>query len=417
MTKHSYKILCFILCCISLNKITYSQNTFSKHVIFQGEKEINKTGKTYSFALDKGDEINITISIEKDKEIDGVLLTNINSKSVIWHKNNISSINEIIKVPDESVYTLTIKGKGGKKKITLDIIRVSGNEEFYNPAWTQNNTYSKDAVIYEVDTVIGYKEPTTSYKDIRLFNKYMYQKVDVFDYNDQILGQGGIHNSQAKIKPLSLNKALIPQNAKLKGYHYNVSSTIGGAKHWALADIGVSAASMVMSPAASFAAHGAMGLIGPQPGSEPIQYFMSNRESDLKVAQEIYSLYNSGREATNKAKDVIGDFAGHFSSSAEKSVKGTKVKEYNEGDMSFNEKGLVTNLSVTEALPPSAKYLLFGNPDIAQAKNLKLNAYAIYYKPTYYTLNAEQKYYEVLLQKITKTKIKYTKTSTLESIK
>ncbi len=406
-----------MFCTFPISQNINSQINNPDFTIFQGKNSIRKEGKTYEFATNKNDEIKISISVEKEKDIASISLVDKNSNATIWKKGKVSSINEIIKIPEESVYSLILIGRGGKKDVSISITRVSGKEKLYNPAWTQYNSISSENITCEVDSMIGYQAPVISYQDIRLFNKYMYQKVDVFEYNDQILGQGGIHNSQAKIKPLAINKSNIPDSAILKGYHYNVSSTIGGAKHWALADIGVSAASMVMSPAASFAAHGAMGLIGPQPGSEPILYFMTNRESDLKVAQEIYSLYNSGREATNKAKDVIGDFAGHFSSSAEKSVKGSKVKEYNEGDMSFNEKGLVTNLSVTEARPPSAKYIIFGNPDIAQAKNLKLNAYALYYKPTYYTLNAEEQYFQALIQKLSKTKIKYTKTIQLGSIK
>ncbi|MCW3787562.1 hypothetical protein OM075_13895 [Marinilabiliaceae bacterium AAT] len=411
------KIFWIIFCLIPISQKLIGQINTPDFTIFQGKNSINKEGKSYDFAINKNDEIKIVLSVEKEKDLASIVLIDKNSNETVWKKGKVSSVNETIRIPEESVYSLQLTGRGGKKDVSISITRISGKEKLYNPAWMQYNSISTENISYEVDTMIGYQDPVISYHDIRLFNKYMYQKVDVFDYNDQILGQGGIHNSQAKIKPLAINKANIPDSAIFKGYHYNVSSTIGGAKHWALADIGVSAASMVMSPAASFAAHGAMGLIGPQPGSEPIQYFMSNRESDLKVAQEIYSLYNSGREATNKAKDVIGDIAGHFSSSAEKNVKGTKVKEYNEGDMSFNEKGLVTNLSVTEALPPTAKYILFGNPDIGQAKNLKLNAYALYYKPTYNTLSAEEQYFQALIQKLSKTKIKYTKTIHLESIK
>ena len=417
MIKNLFKIFGIMFCTIPILQNINGQINNPNFTIFQGKNSIKKDGKTYDFAMNKNDEIKITLSVEKEKDISSIRLIDKNSHVTVWEKGKVSSVNDIIKIPEESVYILEIIGRGGKKDVSISLTRVSGKEKLYNPAWMQYSTITSENITYEVDTMIGYKEPVISYQDIRLFNKYMYQKVDIFDYNDQILGQGGIHNSQAKIKPLAINKSNIPDSAIFKGYHYNVSSTIGGAKHWALADIGVSAASMVMSPAASFAAHGAMGLIGPQPGSEPIQYFMTNRESDLKVAQEIYSLYNSGREATNKAKDVFGNIAGHLSDDAKNAIKGTKVKEYNEGDMSFNEKGLVTNLSVTEALPPSAKYILFGNPDIGQAKNLKLNAYALYYKPTYYTLKAEEQYFQALIQKLSKTKIKYTKTIHLRSIK
>lgn len=417
MIKNFMKIFWIIFCLIPISQKLIGQINTPDFTLFQGKNSINKEGKSYDFAINKNDEIKIVLSVEKEKDLASIVLIDKNSNETVWKKGKVSSVNETIRIPEESVYSLQLTGRGGKKDVSISITRISGKEKLYNPAWLQYNSISTENISYEVDTMIGYQDPVISYHDIRLFNKYMYQKVDVFDYKEQILGQGGIHNSQAKKISLAINKSNIPDSAIFKGYHYNVSSTIGGAKHWALADIGVSAASMVMSPAASFAAHGAMGLLGPQPGSEPIQYFMSNRESDLKVAQEIYSLYNSGREATNKAKDVIGDIVKHVNSSAEKKVKGTKVKEYNEGDMSFNEKGLVTNLSVTEALPPTAKYIIFGNPDIGQAKNLKLNAYALYYKPTYNTLSAEEQYFQALIQKLSKTKIKYTKTIHLESIK
>ncbi len=387
-------------------------------IVFQGKKKIKSSGKKYSFALDKGDKVVMKISTDKDNALRYIAIKEMNSGNQVWRKDKIASSSNEININKEGVYIFEFKAKGmGARELTLDIIRIPGSKKFYNTAWMQYSTYKPEEVVYLVDTVIGYKEPLKTDTLMQVFNKYYYQKVDVFNYRKQILGQGGVHNSQGDSKPLAINQALVPSGAKFKCYNYNLSSKIGGAKHWALADIGVSAVSMVLSPAASVAAHGAIGLIGPQPGTEPIQYFMSNRSSDLSAVKEIYSLYNKGRKATNKAKDAMGNLAGRFSGKAEDAIKGTKVKQYGENDLSFNQKGLVTSMFVSSAKPPMAQYIMFGNPDMAQAKNLKMNAYAIYYAPTYYKVRAEKSFYQVLLEQLSKSKTKYTKSVRFGSIK
>lgn len=412
--KQMNKLFIFLLSIMLCNTYVYggvdTNIQQDEIIVFQGKKKISSSGKTYSFALDKGDKVLIKMSIEKDKELKYVSVKEMNSGSIIWQRERLTTSSSEININKEGVYTFEFKAKGmGAREVTLDIVRTPGRTKLYNTAWMSYNTYTPEEIRYTVDTVIGYQAPVRTDTVMKVFHKYYYQKVDVFNYSKQILGQGGVHNSQGDSKPLTINNALVPSGAKFKSYNYNLSSQIGGAKHWALADIGVSAVSMALSPAASMAAHGAMGLIGPQPGTEPIQYFMSNRSSDLNTIKEIYSLYNQGRKVSNKAKDTTAKYLSKVSDKAADAVKGTKVKQYDENDLSFNQKGLVTNMHVSSAKPPEAKYIMFGNPDIAQAKNIKMNAYAIYYAPVFYQVRAEKTYYEVITEQLSKSKIKYTK--------
>ena len=248
-------------------------------------------------------------------------------------------------------------------------------------------------------------------------DKYLYQNVEFYYLKKQILGQGGVHNSQAKGYSMNIDPNKVPKNGKLKGYTYSLSSKIGGAKHWAIADITVSVGALFLSPAASFAAHGAMALIGPQPGNEPVQYFLSNRQSDLKVVREIYSLYNKGRKASNIAKDKAAAVARKISNAAANKILKTKVKYWTEGDLSFTQKGKVTNLLMYSATAPKNKWFIMGNPDIGQAKNVKLRGSAIYYAPTYKNLRVKEYFYGVKSEKLEKSKIQTSKTISYGSIK
>jgi len=387
-------------------------------VVFQGKKKVNSFGLKLSYAFAKGDQVVVKFSTEKGKNLKNVRITDIHGEKVLWNLNNSANGNSDVKINAEGVYAIEFKAKGmGGRDVTIDIVRIPGSVKEYNTAWMKYNTYTPKEVTYSVDSMIGYKAPVVIKKDIKIFNKYYYQNVELYSYDKQILGQAGMHNSQAVGYPMAIRPDQVPQGAKFKCYTYSLSSVLGGAKHWAIADIAVSVGALFLSPVGAFAAHGAMGLIGPEPGNEPVQYFMSNRQSDINVVKEIYSPYNEGRKATNIIKDGIGEAVGVFSGGAKDVVKGTKVKSYSESDLSYNQKGKVTNLFVSTARPPIAKYFIMANPELSQAKNTKMNGSAIFYAPTYRTVKADELYYEVQTVPLQKSKTDMIKTEVFGTIK
>jgi len=385
--------------------------------VFQGQMQIKSEGRSFSFAFAQGDRVLIKLSTEKDKNIRSAKLSFLNG-SKIWEQDDVSNINEVIVIAREAVYTIEIIGKGlGGRGVNLDIIRKPGNQIDFNPAWMKYSTYTERNEEYTVDSVIGYKEPVISEKLIKIFDQYLYQDVEMFDLSTQILGQAGIHNSQAKGYAMRIDPNKVPKHGKFKGYKYNLSSVLGGAKHWVIADITVSVGALFLSPAAGFAAHGAMALIGPQPGNEPVMYYISNRESDIDDVKEIFRPYNDGRKITNAYKEGIGNLVGLVSSSGKDAVKDTKVHVKNEGDLDFDQKGKVTNLLMYSALPPVNKWFIMANPEYTQAKNVKMHGSAIYYAPSYKNVPAKEYFYELQTIPVEKSALKYSKSVTFGSIK
>lgn len=386
--------------------------------VFQGNMKINSSGRKFSYAFDKGDKVIVKFSTEKEKNLKHVKITDYSGVKSLLSKTNVANGNYEVNIDKEGVYTIDFTAKGmGARVVNIDIVRQSGSRKLYNTAWMKYNSYTPKEVTYTVDSMIGYKEPVVTKKDIKIFNKYYYKNVEFSNIDKQLLGQYGVHKSQAASYPIGIDKAKIPQGAKFKSYTYSVSSKLGGAKHWVIADAAVTAGALFLSPAGAFAAHGAMGLIGPEPGNEPVQYFLSNRGSDIDIVKQIYSPTNNVKKGTNKAKDTFGNIVGKVSSSAGNAIKDSKVREYNEGHLSYNQKGKVTNLFVASAKPPVAKYFIMANPERSQAKNTKLKMSAIYYAPTYRTVQADEMFYDANIQAIEKTKTDYSKTETYGTIK
>lgn len=419
------KVLLLFIVLISIAYYSHAQAKIDREneigqdgiVVFQGEMKIRSTGRKFSFAFAKGDKVLLKCTTEKDKKLKYVCFTNIRG-SKLWEQYNPASFTKEINIKEEGVYTLELTAKGmGSRLATINIIRKPGITKDFNTAWMKNNTYKGNEVKYSIDSVVGYKEPVITQDTLKVFDKYLYKNIEMVNYENQILAQMGIHNSQAKPFKLGLNPTKVPKNAKLKGYTYSLSSVMGGKKHWVIADVTVSVGAMFLSPVGAFAAHGAMALIGPQPGNEPIQYFLTDHESDLKVVREIYSPHNTGRKVTNVYKDGVSEVVGLFSGKAKKAVKGTKVHEYNEGELHFNQKGKVTNMLIYSATPPSKELMILANPDYTHAKNVKLKGSAIYYAPVYKNVKAEEKLYQLNTVPVEKTTTKYTRETTYGSIK
>lgn len=411
-------IICISFMLNAQLKIDEENNVMQDGIpVFQGQMQIKSDGRKFSFAFAPGDRVQLVLSTEKDKNIKYATLRTATGTK-IWSTEDVSGFNETVGIAREGVYTLEIIGKGlGGRTISLDIIRKPGSQQDYNPAWMKYSTYHPNEVEYSVDSVVGYNPPVVSQKLIKVFDQYLYQNVEMFNLSTQILGQAGIHNSQAKGYAMRIDPAKVPRNGKLKGYTYSLSSVLGGAKHWVIADITVSVGAMFLSPAAGFAAHGAMAIIGPQPGNEPVMYYISNRESDIDRVKEIFRPYNDGRKVTNAYKEGIGTVVGLVSGKAGNAIKDTKVHVKNEGDLDFDQKGKVTNLLMYSALPPVDKWFIMANPEYTQAKNVKMKASAIYYAPTYKNVPANEYVYTLKTIPVKKTAVEYSKSVVFGSIK
>ncbi len=427
MTTKILSVLIIIASFISINT-AYAQADTDKNneafgysndaiLVFQGMQKITSIGVKYSFAYAKGDRVILKYITEKDKKLKKIWFADSEGK-IIWSQVGIASLTKEFIIPTEGVYTFGLFAKEmGARKTDIKIIREPGSIKDYNTAWTVYKTYTPKEVKYTIDSMIGYQKPAITQKTFKVFDKYLYQNVEFYSLSKQILGQAGIHNSQAKGYSMNIDPTKVPKNGKLKGYNYSLSSVLGGAKHWEIVDVTVSVGALFLSPAAGFAAHGAMALIGPQPGNEPVQYYISNRKSDIEIVREIYSPHNDARKATNTGKDIVADVAGVFSDDAKDAVKGTKVKSYSEKNLNFNQKGKVTNLFVYSATMPKDKWFIMANPEYTQAKNVKLKGSAIYYAPSFKNLKANEYFYNVKTKKIEKSKIQTIKTVRYGSIK
>ncbi|SDX62275.1 hypothetical protein SAMN05444411_10772 [Lutibacter oricola] len=412
--------VCMLFFVINLHAQQDQPNT-NEAIIYQGKKHINSEGKKFSFAFDKNDKIKLAFKTEKGKKLKTVTVKNIFGKT-IWKSENSFEINQEIAIPTEGVYTFEFKAKSmGSRDVFINISRASN--KLYNPAWTNFNTYKKELVNYKVDSMVGYKEPIAAKKEFKVFDRYLYQNIETFNFHSQVLGQWGKHKSQAKGYDLGIDKNLIPRNGKFKGYTYSINSTIGGAKHWVIADVTVSVGALFLSPAASFAAHGAMALVGPQPGNEPIQYFISNRHSDINVVKEIYSPSNNIKKGADKVvgggKKIGGAIVGAFNKKAGKKISGggTGIKSYSENDLSYTQKGKVTNLFIYSSKPYPNEWFIVANPERTQAKNIHMEANAIFYAPIFKKLFANELTYDLETIEVPKTTYQYFKSTTYSSIK
>ncbi len=376
-------------------------------VLLTGEKKIKSKATEYTFFFSKGDKLTIQCATKNGKELSRASIKSTNG-STIFSKSKFSSLNEVVNIPNDGIYTVEFKAKGmGNRDSKYSISRNSGSTD-NNIAFTKNNHYTKEQVTFTIDSMIGYKEPEKSLIDFSLFDKYYFQEVPVLSRSKQILGQAGIHNSQAACSQLYIDKTKVPANAKLKAFVYEFSSVLGGAKHWKIVDYSTTAlsvvASAVLTPAAGFVISGSMAAIGPRPGSEPSQYFMSYKASDEAIVKRIYSFDKTQREARNagaKVANTITQFV------ANKNVA-KKVHVPSERELSFNEKGKVTRMSIVQAVAPEASYFIFANPESTQAKNTKLKATAIYYAPGYKKIQAEKRTYTLDVVPVEKTINKYT---------
>ncbi|MBI9063937.1 MAG: hypothetical protein JEZ14_18280 [Marinilabiliaceae bacterium] len=382
-------------------------------VLFAGDKKIKSGSSGYSFYFSKGDKLNIQCETKNGKELSKATIKS-NSGSTIFEKKKFASMNEVVNITKDGIYTVEFKAKAmGSRDSKFSISRNPGSTD-KNIAFTKNNHYQVEEVTFSIDSMIGYKEPEKSVVDFTVFDKYYYQEVPMFSTSKQILGQMGVHSSQAACYKLGIEPGKVPANAKLKAFSYSFSSVLGGAKHWKIADYSTKAlsvvASAVLTPAAGFAITGTMTAIGPRPGNEPSQYFMSYRASDEAIVKKIYSFDKTQREARN----VGASMANGISNALGGGDVARKVKVPSESELSFNEKGKVTRMTIIQATQPKANYFIMANPENTQAKNTKLNTTAIYYAPGYKKIQAEKRIYNLETVTVEKKAKKYTNSYTYD---
>ncbi|WP_462319497.1 hypothetical protein [Marinilabilia sp.] len=370
------------------------QNTESVFV-FQGNIDVGNSGEKFSHYFAKGDQVEIEFSTEKDKDLKSVAFSKMNGEK-LWDLEDKPSGNQKIQIKEEGVYTLKLEGKFlGSRLVRLDISRTpdSPAKRLLNTAWEMEQFYDSALVEYQIDSVIGgYNDTVVGIDTFEIFDRYLYQKIPAFDTEKQLLGQYGAHKSQAAAYRLKNEKvtSLPTKDAFFDHYYRTLNSKMGGKSHWDLARIGVTAGAMFLSPAGAFAANGAMGVVGPQPGNEPVQYFMSYDKSDINRVKEIYS-------PSGKAKNFVNMLA--------------NKDQLNEGDLTFDQKGKVTNLYFKDSGWPASDWLIIANPDRAQAKNTKLSAGTVWGAPVYNRVMAEKTFYRLKKTKVNRSKMKYTRKS------
>lgn len=393
----------------------------SDRPVFQGKFELDKNGRNFSFALTGGDKLIVKAGTEKKKELRSVKLTTL-SGEYVWSKENTQTFDVEIPINKEGVYTLTVEKKGlFNQHISLDIIRKPGHVAEYNPAWKKINHYTTEKVTLKVDTALGYQDPVFRMIDLKVFNKYYYQNISLYNHKEQVKGNLALDGNHVKGFPMAIDNNMVPKDAKFKCYTYSLNSVLGGQKHWAIAElasqIGGTAASIFLTPAAGFAVHGAMALIGPAPNKAPVMYYMSNRHADIKTVGEIKSNMNKAASTSNTVTGGVASVVGLVSGSAAKKIEETtKIDTKTEADLDFNQKGNVTNLFVTSALPPTEKYFIMTNSYLAQAKNIHLSATALYYAPTFFNVKAQEEEYNLRVLPVEKTVTKTNKTTNFTSI-
>lgn len=415
--------LCFLLFLgLAMSLFTKAQSNPEGIPVYQGNIELDKNGRSFSFAFAQGDKVLIKLQTGKKKQVRNVRLTTL-SGNPVWSKDNTSTFEEEISLSSEGVYTISVEKKGlFDQTIGLDIIRKPGAVADFNPAWTKQNRYISENVTFKVDTAVGYQSAVQNEIEMKVFNKYYYQNISLYSYGDQVKGNLAVDGNHVQGFPMAIDPNKVPKDAKFKCYTYSLSSVLGGQKHWAIAQlasqIGGTAASIFLTPAAGFAVHGAMALVGPAPNKAPVMYYMSNRQSDIKTVGEIKSNTGKAKDVANTVTGGVSKVVGLFSDDAAKTVKNaTELDTKTEADLDFTQKGNVTNLFVNSAIPPTEKYFIMTNSYLMQAKNINLNATALYYAPSFFTVKAKEEVFNLKKAQMDKTETKYAKTTEYVSIK
>lgn len=417
------KNFCYLLFLgLSLSLFTKAQPAAEDIPVYQGNFELDKNGRSFSFAFAQGDKVLIKLQTGKKKQVRSVKLTTL-SGELVWSKDNTVSFDQEISLSREGVYTISIEKKGlFNQNIGLDIFRKPGAMADFNPAWTKHNRYIAENVSFKVDTAVGYQSAVQNEIEMKVFNKYYYQNISLYSYGDQVKGNLALDGNHVQGFPMTIDPNKVPKDAKFKCYTYSLNSVLGGQKHWAIAElagqIGGTAASIFLTPAAGFAVHGAMALVGPAPNKAPVMYYMSNRHSDIKTIGEMKSNTGKAKDVANTVTGGVSKVVGFFSDDAAKKVKNaTELDTKTEADLDFTQKGNVTNLFVNSAIPPTEKYFIMTNSYLMQAKNINLNATALYYVPSFFTVKAKEEVFNLKKAQTEKTERKVTKTTEYVSIK
>ena len=365
--KNSIRLLFIISYFVSSTALFAQQ----KMLVYEGNVYCeDKPATQLSFAFAKGDQIILNVETEKGKELNRIEVATEITK-VMYRKSDVESIKDYkIRTTTDQVYTFLFVGpKMGKRltHITIERIPMSAKTQFFNPAWEYVTRYDTTEVVYQKDRVVGELPAEIQNKELRIFNKYVYQQKPFLKEHKQLLGN--VTSPHSVNYPYKFPETPQLEGMQLKHVTYNINSTVGGAKHWEMASLGVTAATMFMNPAAGLASEQAMKLMGPEPGGEPCLYFFSQDLEDAKTIDKAFSASENAKELWNVAK------GGSTSNYSLKSVTRT---------------GSVTSLySISKSLKPEG-FLILANTARATAKNTDVNFSAIYYAPTFIKVNAQE---------------------------
>jgi len=381
-TKKSLKIkqqieqitLTFVMCFVFILPSKAQQ----KVLVFDGNVKVGEKGYELTYALAKGDEIELNLSTEKDKKLKEVIVEPLMAGKALFKGEKVLPFSgKKFKIDEEGVYRFFFRtGTFGNRlsHITIERTPAAEDSRFFNPAWEYISLYDTTTVDYQTDSLLGYQEPIITQQELKIFNKYVYQSQTFLNEHKQVLGRYGVHNSQSKCYPFKLPELPNIEGIQLKYMTYGIQSVLGGAKHWKAANIGATIAGTFMNPAAGFAANQAMDIIGPEPGGEPIRYFFT---TDIEDAKTVHNSISGGQDIKQIGKAFKSLFTGEDATDEPAQLK------------AVTEMGSVTNLyNASWALKPQG-YIVLYNLARTKAKNTDVVFNAIYYAPMYNKVQAE----------------------------
>lgn len=341
----------FLLCLlVGVLNAAWSQEALN---VFAGKcKGYDTKPFVISFAFAQGD--TVLFDYRTEKMYQEVSVSSAEFKYVYKATKTDSLVNYKFVVPCKQVYTFKFTGRKLKSRWVEVLIRripASAKTRYYNTAVTKQYLPNTRSVILDYDSIVS-TAVESKITTVDVFDKYIHQSVAMKESSFQLLA--AMAGTKAT-KQLAFSAPVAPDvpNVRFKYWSYTVSSKLGGAKHWQMAEIGSSVALSFACPAAGAAAGLLMDKMGPQEGGEP---------SDFFIAMDKHSA------------DVVNRKFGRWDAN-------DKVKLYKLGSMTS-----IYGISGVE----KGFNMVMVNHSLAKAKNIKLEISALYYAPYFRQVNAEE---------------------------
>lgn len=273
--KRNLLILIALFCALQL---------FAQEKILVSNRRIktSKDAVRLLYGFQKGDKAYLSITVEKDKEIQKLELE-LNHK-VLYSAKNVKTFENLeIIIPETSFLNIEIIGKSssiGSRDIEFKLERIPATEsgKYFNTAIQQRKYYTYKPKVYEIDSVIGYDAPENRAKSFRVVDNVDYESVKMIEEKMNIQGVHKRYITLVKPKDsiITADKEMI-----LLGYQIIVTSAAGASAMWKAIEIGVDVSSMFLTPAGGIAAGVVFDMVAPQKGGEPIKFQIMNDEADL----------------------------------------------------------------------------------------------------------------------------------------